>query len=104
MSELLIERIRRKNPAGIPYEEAVQLFLMLYCTTSPLPAKLKGETLSRETLEDTFEELEREGLVLRAEGSAFRGRSRRLGGLIDEMLSDPNVLDPTFSGRANRYI
>jgi hypothetical protein len=60
----LYEWLRAKNPAGIPYSDAIQLFLWLYCTTDFLPLNLKTEPLGRKELVETFSQLEVEQVII----------------------------------------
>ncbi len=41
----LYEAIRSRNPQGISYEDAVQLYLLVFCTTDDLPDALKRERI-----------------------------------------------------------
>ena len=61
---LLYERIRARNPNGLPYEVAVQIFLQIYCTTEYLPIPLRSGRFTKEALVETFEELTGDGLIL----------------------------------------
>ena len=58
----LTDYLRRNFPTGLPYDDAAQLCLHLYCVASDVPEHLQ-ERLSRQSLADTFAELVRSGWV-----------------------------------------
>ena len=53
----LYDHLVKKNPTGIPYEEAKRLFLRLYCTLGILPEPLRHSRLGKKELAHTFAKL-----------------------------------------------
>ncbi len=105
MSELY-DHILRKNPAGLSYDEAVQLFLWLYCSTDWAPKTFSKSLLTKEQLVDTFQKLSEDGLIV---GTFQHGIDKIEGGhswagLIDALLLSQVALDPEFPQRADRYL
>ena len=100
--------LRDHNPNGIPYGEAVQLFLWIFSTTSVLPASLRDEPIGKKTLAETFARLSSEGKILppstREEGEPGEAH-QRLGwdDLVRAFLSDELSLDDQFPNRAGKY-
>ena len=101
----LYHQIRAKNPAGLPYEEAVQLFLWIYCSAEILPPALRTNPPGKEMLVDLFEELQRDNVILGGPTEHADGlKPLPWARLVDELLSKRLALDPDFPARANRYL
>lgn len=62
---VLFRALANRN-SPIAYDDAVQIFLSLYCTLDVLPEDFPVEELSAETLVEIFEELSAQGLVDRS--------------------------------------
>ncbi len=102
MSKLL-DCLRRNGPAGISVDDARQLFLWLYCTTSILPSALSGEPPDRGEVVSVFSSLAAEGVI----GSG--DLSERLGPhewdrLVDDLLNQRVSLEDAFVERAKSYL
>lgn len=105
----LYEAIRSRNPHGLPYKEAVQLFLWTFCTTDFLPENLKREPLGKERLIEIFEALTADGFVLQLPTADIEtphgsGVIVEWAGLIGAFLSEKIQLDEDFLERVHKYI
>jgi hypothetical protein len=102
----LHKRICEKNPNGLPYDEAVQLFLWTYITLDILPVDLRGEILSRKVLVETFELLDREEMIVRIpinDGSLI-AKYLPITVLFDLLKKGRIELDKQFAKRVNKYL
>jgi len=102
----LYQYLRDHNDLGIPSEEALQLFLWLYCTTDILPSSLRDTRVDKELLIETFERLTLDGLISPVQNKEG-DTSTALGGwkdVIDAFLSNRIELDFGFPERARRYL
>lgn len=102
----LHKRICEKNPNGLPYEEAAQLFLWTYITLDILPVDLRGEILSRKVLEETFELLEREKMIVGIpinDGSLIP-KYLPITLVFDLLIKGHIELDKQFEKRVNKYL
>ena len=97
----LYDHIRARNPDGLPHEDAVQIFLWLFCTTSVLPESLRSERITKEVLVDAFEKLTEDGLILYENLSE---ETVEWAGLVRELLSDRTQLDWSFKEKLGRYL
>ena len=59
----LYEHISNKNPNGLPFEDAKQLCLLLYCTLDPLPPSIRSNRIGRHELAKTFSRLAAAGEI-----------------------------------------
>ncbi len=59
----LYEHLRARNPRGLPRDDAVQLFIWLFCSSSILPVSLRHERITKDVLVDVFERLECDNLI-----------------------------------------
>ena len=101
----LYDRIRQRNPGGMPYPEAVQLFLWIYCTTDILPVELRSDALDRENLTLTFANLTREHVIV--DDAAAKGAlidQLFWDRLASDLLAKSIALDPAFPSRISRYV
>src|SRR5579883_1348181 len=57
----IYERLQERNPSGILYKDAVQVFLWLFCEKVP---QLPGQEATREDLVEGFCALSAKGLIL----------------------------------------
>ena len=108
MNNPLYERLRMRNPKGLPYEEAVQIFVLIFCTTECLPDSLRNEVYTENVLVETFENLAGDGLILPPQKS---GTSAPAGqgfvewrDLVKEFLSGRVAQDFSFPNRLHRYL
>lgn len=98
----LTEHIRKRNKEPIPYQDAVQMFLWLYCTRSILPSELCSLALGKDALVSIFRDLTRDGVIsLASDKSASIDPWERLA---DELMSSRVCLDQTFPSKASRYL
>ena len=102
--ETLYDHLLAKNGEGLSYDEAVQLFLWLYCSTDILPPALRTVPLGKEVLVDTFQRLTREGLVIDRGQAEPPRKHLPWGDLVDELLSKRIALDESFPARVDRYL
>jgi hypothetical protein len=105
----LYEAIRTRNPQGLPYEDAVQLYLWIFCTTMYLPDALKSEPIGKEQLTEVFEALTRDGLIHppRTTGQETVRKSGvgiEWSGLVRAFLLKKFRLDQDFPKKFHRYI
>ncbi len=104
----LYQAIRVRNTDGLPYEEAVQLFLWTFCTLDFLPAPLKNEPISKEELIEVFERLTVDGLILLPKPDEPEVPRKPLpiewANLVKAFLLKEVRLDDSFLDRAHRYI
>lgn len=101
-------RLRSKNPAGIPYEEAVQLFLAMFCTLDFLPNELRNCVLGRSELVELFSTLELEKFMVDSPPSLNDETHRRecrprWNELIDNLLTGKIQRQPNFTIIAPNY-
>ena len=111
--EELFERICQKCEAGIPYHEAVQFLLWVYCTLDVLPTELRGVRLSRQDLCGLLSRLGALGtIILEPPGpggrTAFGADDVAQPGhwdtLIARLLRKELSLDQSFPTRIGRYV
>ena len=100
----LYQHVRQKNATGIPYSEAVQLFLWAYCTRDILPPDLRSQTIDRQYLIDTFAQLATEHLITGLPEESRQNAAPRWAGLLDDLLANRILLDPHFPARIGRYV
>lgn len=102
----LYEYLRRKNSTGLPYDEAVQLFLWMYCSRDIMPSTFRTQPIGKETLIDTFQRLSDDGLIIEESTKDMEQTPRRIpwADLIDELLSERVKLDRDFPTRSERYL
>ena len=96
----LYDYVFAKNPDGLVYDEAVQLFIWIYSTLDVLPVELRAVPMGREYLVETFEQLSFQGLIR----SPTSHGSSHWNHIIEDFLSMRVSLDPSFPDRASRYI
>jgi len=101
----LYNRLRDKNVGGIPYREAVQLFLWVYCTNDILPSDLKHENTSRENLVEIFSKLTADNIITNLPSEFGNVVAPRLNwdGLVTKLLSKDIHLDPEFPKRIAKF-
>jgi hypothetical protein len=111
--ETLFERIFRKCAEGIPYHEAVQLTLWVYCTLDVLPTEFHGVTLSRRDLCVCLSRLGAVGKIIvesktAADHEQFShddiAQPEHWDALVAKFLRKELSLDDTFPTRIRRYI
>lgn len=105
MSELY-EHIRQKNPEGLSYNEAAQLFLWLFCSSDLIPTSLRKTPINKETLIDVFQKLSADGLILDLPPQDTDNRHDCLlwRALVESLLLNRIELDPGFPARAKQYL
>lgn len=105
MSELYTH-LSEKNSQGLPYSEAVQLFLWIFCTMDVLPDSLKGLVLDRQTLVSVFSRLEKDNVIIGVplEHHTRTSHAERWNGLIDDFMRGDIALDRDFSERSGGYV
>jgi hypothetical protein len=109
----LLEYICKKNPDGIPYPDAVQVILWIYCTLDVLPEEFQELPLTRTELSKLFAKLGAVGLIRetpeagRAGKQVFRGewsQDRHWDAVIINLLRGELVLDDGFRTRIKSYV
>ncbi len=100
-TNILYEHLRARSPRGLPRDEAIQLFLWLYCTTDFLPKPLRQVQITKELLIDAFERLEQDCLIL---PPRFSGISTDWAGLVERLLSRHIEIDFSFEDRLQEYL
>ena len=98
-TDRLYAALLQKNPQGFSQEEAIQIFLWLYCTVDILPEHLRDLHIGRNELEATFQQLAREGFI----SSGPTSDELRWDGLINALLSQKIDLDLGFRDRISQY-
>jgi len=93
----LYEYLKKKNAAGITLDDAVQLFLWLYCTTDGLPEKLRGEKIDEPLLKVAFKKLSNENIIHGADHMDW-------GILVAQFLSKKVTLDLGARDRILSYL
>ncbi len=99
----LHSHLRRKNPDGIPIQDAVQLFVWVYCTLDVLPPQLRKAPLGRKELVGAFGKLTEDGLIICPE----KGEPIPTGGwdaVVQDILADRVRPDPAFLARIGSYL
>ena len=105
----LYNYIRARNPDGLVYEDAVQLFLWIYCTPDVLPPALRIERFAREDLVDTFGRLTYADVILfpppLSKVTSMSDSHSRWNKILDEfLLSKRPSLDPDFPNRLGEIL
>jgi hypothetical protein len=104
--DALYAHLKKKNQSGIPYDDAIQLMLWLFCTLDMLPPELRTHRLGRQELANVFETLAQDGLIV----GCPSGSSTSVDGLpvwgtlVDDFLAKRIALDTSFPTRAFRYV
>lgn len=101
----LYEYLRDANPSGIPQNDAIQLFLWIFCTTEFLPPDIRTQELSKAVLIDAFRRLSAGGLITQA-GSQQETTAGLpcWDDLAREFLLGNLALDDTFPNRVGTYL
>jgi hypothetical protein len=101
----LYDHIATKNPEGLPYSEALQMFIWVYCVTDILPLSLRAVPVGREELVESFRQLARDGFI-HALGPIDPGinSSSHWDKVIADLLANRISLDPQFPTRARQYL
>jgi len=116
--ERLFNHIRRQCGGHLPYEEAVQLMLWLYCSVELLPEKFRDLPLSRENLAFLFSKLSSRGIISLPEdlrsglpeplhhrpGTSDASEPDHWEGHIWRLLRKKVELDDSFPVRAHLYL
>jgi hypothetical protein len=101
------DHVSRKAAQGIPYEEACQLMLWIYCTLHYLPKEFQKLELTRANLALLFSKLSANGKIMinqRDDVSlSDTTRPQHWENLVDKLLDRKIVLDETFPERFGRY-
>src|SRR5437870_5811026 len=103
--EKLFTRLCEKYGAGIPYLEAVQLVLWVYCTLDVLPSEFRQVSMSRDDLTAVFSRLASVGKVVLEPVGALRhppldiGTPEHWDDLIARLLRKEIDLDDSFPDR-----
>ena len=109
----LFEHITNKNPGGIPFEEAKQLFLWLYCTLGILPEPIRHDKIGKKELTETFSSLAAQGkllglprIVAQANVAPFNDPSDQAywERLVNELLHNEITLDSSFESRCSQFV
>jgi hypothetical protein len=111
--EELFERISQKCTEGIPYNEAVQFTLWVYCTLDVLPSEFRAIPLSRAELSALLSRLGAAGKIrLQSEQAAEAAdildadlsQPEHWENLLSKFLRSELTLDETFPMRISRYV
>lgn len=111
--EKFFEHICNKSKSGIPYSEAVQLMLWIYCILDFLPDEFRSLKLTRQELAKLFARLSIIGKVFidpetdASEAANLRGKIIHDGhwdGLVKKLLLGQISLDDSFRKRASTYV
>ena len=93
----------------IPYDDAVQMFLWLFCTLDILPPSMRHLVLTRSVLASTFAELARNGRIdFHCEENRLDEENLRSSEHWEELISDllhkRIQLSQEFRARASQYL
>jgi hypothetical protein len=111
--EKFFEHICNKSKSGIPYSEAVQLMLWIYCILDFLPDEFRALKLTREELAKLFSRLSTVGKVFIepetdiSKAGILRGEiihKEHWDSLVKKLLLGQISLDDSFRKRANFYV
>lgn len=111
--EKLFEHINAKSSSGIPYSDAVQLMLCIYCTLDVLPKEFHTIKLTRQELANLFSKLSAVGKIVlgpktdTAEVGTLSDkiiRQDHWDGLIKKLLLGQLSLDDSFLSRVAIYV
>lgn len=105
----LLDHLRAKNPTGIRYSDAVQLFLWLYVAQDLLPERFRAIPLGRSELAWVFQRMTDTGLITEVPSSEVGAGSTNSSmpdwnRLVDQLLLGRVELDDGFRARATLYI
>jgi len=103
-AKTLAEYLRQKNPTGLPYEDAMQLFLWMYCSIDVVPDAFRSEdAVSKAALVRTFEELTRSGFI-RKPTSTTHSPEIPWPEMVDALLSNRVQPDWEFRTRIGQFL
>ncbi len=97
----LYEHLQTRNPNGLPREDAIQVFLWLFCTTAGVPESLRHVRITKELLSDTFERLEQDGLI---HPTLPLGIASEWSSLVERLLSNQVEVDFDFEEKLRGYL
>ncbi len=109
----LFDHITNKNPDGIAFEEAKQLFLWLYCTLRILPEPIRHNKIGKKELTETFSMLAAQGKLLGLPRIVAKGHAVPFNDpsdqaywerLVDELLHNKITLDWSFERRCSQFV
>lgn len=100
----LADHLRQKNRTGLAYEDAVQLFLWMYCSIDVVPDAFRSEAVSKASLVRTFEELTQSGFVRKPGGENASSAEISWRDMVDALLSHRVQLDQAFRARIGQLV
>ncbi len=103
----LYDHICSRNSGGLAYEDAVQLFLWIYCTLDVLPPALRTLPIGRDVLVATFERLTEDGVIVGFPVKALNPTKivePHWRVLVDDLLSKRIALDQNFRARIGQFV
>lgn len=100
----LADYLRQKNPTGLSYEDAVQLFLWMYCSIEVVPDTFRSEAVSKTSLVRTFEELTQSGVIHKRVGTNAPSTEISWPDMVDALLSHRVQLDQGFRARISQFL
>jgi len=112
MMDQLFERLYLKRIEGLPYDEAIQFLLWVYCTLDVLPREFSGGILSRQDLCGLLSKLGATGKIIVKSPATTEGRQlfhdvaqpEHWDNIVAKFLRKEVSLDYAFPTRISHYV